>query len=104
MCSIAKNRTRIAAFIIAFMMLACVLCSVFLTAAEAGHDCSGEDCPICSVLELCERTGKRMRECGVAFFAVISMLSMLAEGFAGIREESVFMTQTPVSRKVRLNR
>lgn len=104
MCSIAKNRTRIAAFIIAFMMLACVLCSVFLEAAEADHDCSGEDCPICSVLELCERTGKRMRECGVTFFVVVCLLPMLAEGFAGICEESVFMAQTPVSRKVRLNR
>ena len=86
------------------MMLACVLCSVFLEAAEADHDCSGEDCPICSVLELCERTGKRMRECGVTFFVVVCLLPMLAEGFAGICEESVFMAQTPVSRKVRLNR
>ncbi len=104
MCNRANNRTRTLAFIIAFMMLACVLCSVFLEAAEADHDCSGEDCPICSVLELCGRTGKRMRECGVTFFVVICLLPMLAEGFAGICEESVFMAQTPVSRKVRLNR
>ncbi len=104
MCNRANNRTRTLAFIIAFLMLACVLCSFFLTAAEAGHDCSGEDCPICSVLELCERMGKRIRECGVAFFVIICLFPMLAEGFVSIREESGCMTQTPVSRKVRLNR
>ena len=49
------NRLRavLAADFIAFTVL-----SVFFAAAEAGHDCSGDDCPICFVIQLAEQNVK----------------------------------------------
>ena len=39
---------RVATGIMALMMLVVVLFSFFYIAVEAGHDCRGENCPICA--------------------------------------------------------
>ena len=38
------------------MLLVFVLFSAFCIAAEADHDCCGEDCPICACIQMCENT------------------------------------------------
>ena len=47
---------RIAAGIMGILMLFIVLFSAFYIAAEADHDCTGEDCPICACIQQCENT------------------------------------------------
>ena len=46
---------RISAGIAGVLMLVFVLFSVFFIAHEAHHDCTGEDCPVCAAIRLCER-------------------------------------------------
>ena len=47
---------RITAGVMGLMMLVLVLFSAFYIAAEADHDCSGEDCLICRCVRACENT------------------------------------------------
>lgn len=42
------NRLRA---VFAAVFIAFTVFSVFFAAAEAGHDCSGDDCPICFVIQ-----------------------------------------------------
>lgn len=49
------NRLRA---VLAAVFIAFTVFSVFFTAAEAGHDCSGDDCPICFVIQLAEQNVK----------------------------------------------
>ena len=47
---------RIASGIIGIMMLVIMLFSAFYIASEAVHDCSGEDCPVCTCIQLCKNS------------------------------------------------
>ncbi len=92
---------RIAAGILALALLAVVLFSAFYLAAEAEHDCAGEDCPICACIRQCESIlrglgdGTALRSAAVA--PVILVLIAAAFSAAAV------LRNTPVSGKVRLN-
>ncbi|MCR5746090.1 MAG: hypothetical protein K6G03_00095, partial [Lachnospiraceae bacterium] len=43
-----------AAVAVAIIILTAVIFSVFYTALETKHECSGEDCPVCAFLLQCE--------------------------------------------------
>lgn len=45
------NRLRA---VLTAVFIAFTVFSVFFVAAEAGHDCSGDDCPICFVIQVAE--------------------------------------------------
>ena len=47
-------RTKIFLGVLAAMLAGMLLSACFI-AAEADHDCSGEDCPVCVFLTLCEQ-------------------------------------------------
>ena len=49
------NRLRA---VLAAVFIAFTVFSVFFAAAEAGHDCSGDDCPICFVIQLAAQNVK----------------------------------------------
>lgn len=49
------NRLRA---VFAALFIAFTVFSVFFVAAEAGHDCSGDDCPICFVIQVAEQNVK----------------------------------------------
>lgn len=49
------NRLRA---VLAAVFIAFTVFSVFFVAAEAGHDCSGDDCPICFVIQVAEQNVK----------------------------------------------
>lgn len=92
---------RFAAGVMGLMMLVIALFSAFYIAAEAGHDCTGEDCPVCACVQQCEKT---LHGIGVPASAVLSFIIpilfilILAGLFsAGLPQGTL------VSRKVRLN-
>ena len=64
------KRNRRIALLFAMTLVFAVLFSVVFVVAEANHDCSGEDCPICCQMTVCENT---LRAAGfaaaVVFFA-----------------------------------
>ena len=96
-----SNAKRIAAGIIGLMMLVIFLFSAFYIAAEADHDCCGENCPICTCLRECENT---LRGVGTG---TTSQLSVILPILFALFIAALFVTAipqgTPVFRKVRLN-
>lgn len=87
--------------IIALMMLAIALLSALFIAVEADHDCTGEDCPICVCIEQCEQT---LRQIGGGMAAgIVSVLPAAAFLFIAVYYFIAFLSETLVSKKVRLN-
>ena len=92
---------RIAAALLGLLLLSLLLCSAFYVAAEAEHDCTGEDCPVCLSLEHC---ASLLRQLGSgARIQSAASLSVLTVFLAALVLASVGLTETPVTRKVRLN-
>ncbi len=92
---------RISAGILVLTMLVVVLFSAFCIAAEAGHECSGEDCPICATIHQCEKTLRGFGD-GTASrtaFPVPMIPILLAAAFA----VPAVCQDTLISGKVRLN-
>ena len=91
---------RVAAGIAGFLMLVFVLLTVFFIAHEAHHDCTGEDCPVCAAIRLCEGVLRFAGAGGAPRFSFLPVLLVLTaapfvlHGIARI---------TPVSFKVRMN-
>ena len=49
------NRTishRLSSFLLAAVLLLCVLAATAVVLMETGHECSGEDCPVCHFVQL----------------------------------------------------
>ena len=84
------------------MMLVIVLLSVFYIAAEAEHECCGEDCPVCACIQQCEATlrciGDGSAEQPDADAPVVFIL------FVSVFVSAAVFQDTLVSRKVRLNK
>lgn len=95
-----KNK-KIAAGIMAFLMLFLVLFSTFFIVIEADHDCTGEDCPICACIAQCENTLHQIGY-GIAVqtAVIIPVLFMLILAFLFAAD---VLQETLVSKKVRLN-
>ncbi len=95
------QQKRFTAGIMALMMLVIVLFSVSFIAAEADHDCRGDDCPICACIRLCENSLEQIGSGAVAqaAFIIPAILFCISILFS----VCVCRQKTPVSRKVRLN-
>ncbi len=92
---------RISAGIMGILMLFIMLFSAFYIAAEADHDCAGEDCPICACIAQCENILHQIGD-GIASCAavIISIVFLFVSVFLFA---TLFPQETLVSRKVRLN-
>ena len=55
-----SSHKKIVAGIAAFAVLFIVLFSSFYICAEADHHCSGEDCPVCACIQICENVIRQM--------------------------------------------
>ena len=66
------KKKRIISLAVAVAVLFVMLCSAVFVAAEANHDCVGENCPICYQISVCENTLKNLSlaVCAVVFAAV----------------------------------
>lgn len=69
-----EKKKRIAAIILAVTVMFVMLGSAFFIAAEADHDCVGENCPICYQLNVCRNTLKSLSlaVCAAVFFAAFT--------------------------------
>ena len=96
------NRRRVSALILCVGLVLILAVSTAFIAHEADHDCCGEECPVCRMIAL-----------HVGLLRTLSLLALILFSFhALLRERSfryrrnnagLFTTETPVSRKVRLN-
>lgn len=97
---ILKNKGIVAGAMV-LMMLAVMLFSAFYIAAETGHDCTGEACPICACIRQCESALHQISGgTSVQSTAVVLPLIMLIWTFPFVPG---FSPETLVSRKVRLD-
>lgn len=87
--------------IIAVMVFFSVILSCLFISEEIIHDCSGEDCPICAILELCDNTLRRTSGATYLYMAMLlpSVFCVLLI-FTGFNERT---GNTLVSYKVRMN-
>ncbi len=91
-----------AAGILGLFMLFVFLFSWGYIAAEAEHDCSGEECEICLCIEQCLTVLNRIGE-GTAFFSVSPSVAALLLILVIFITHPEILRFTPVSNKVRLN-
>lgn len=96
-----SNCKRITVGIICMMILVVVLFSAFYIAAEADHDCGGDDCPICACIQQCELILNQFTNGVMAQAAAAVAVSLLV--LAAAITAYTFIQATPVSRKVQLN-
>ena len=88
--------------LLAVLVFVCTLSSVFFTAHERFHACSGEDCPVCLVMQLSEQNLKLLS-------LLLLFCAAAAAAVFGCRRErltavpAVCRADTLVSRKIRLN-
>ena len=96
-----RSKKMAALLLCAFFALA-VLVSSALIIHEAGHDCAGEDCPICRAVAA---AGTYLRFSGVLLAALALMLGLADAGLIrrGFRGISMPSPRTPVHLKIRLN-
>ena len=68
------KKKRIISLVVAVAVFFVMLYSVLYIAAEANHDCVGENCPICYHISVCENTLKNLSlaVCAVAFAAAFT--------------------------------
>lgn len=99
--SFVSKNVRVAACIMAFMVLFIVLFSSSYIAGHVHHHCTGEDCPVCACIHQCESMIRNMGD-GVAVFTAVVLPILVAFASASM-PDLAFLWGTPVSRKVRLN-
>lgn len=94
-----KHRLFAAALALAVVIV--MLFSVLFVAAEAEHDCAGEDCAICVQLAMCENA--------LRVSALTAVLAALAAAVPGVlsllctHTPGMVSSVTPVSLKVKLS-
>lgn len=87
--------------ILAAVLLAVVLVSSFYIAGEAGHDCEGENCPVCETIRQCEAV---LRQAGLGvILAASTVVPAVWIVLSGSLCPHNPVQETLVSMKVRLN-
>lgn len=73
------KKTRILALLAAVIVCSVMLFSSVFVVTNAGHDCTGEDCPICDQIHTCENTLKTLSNAApVIALAIVFTYSFLA--------------------------
>lgn len=78
------KRNRVLTVLFAAMVLFVMLFSEFYIAVEADHDCTGEDCPVCCQITICENTLKSVGQAVIAvtLAAFVCVLMIFLPSFA----------------------
>lgn len=97
----SSDSGKITAIFLILVVLLFLLVSTYFIAYEADHECTGEDCPVCALLQISENSLRQLGS-GVPAAAAASSLFVLILVMQIFTDESVALP-TPVSRKTRLN-
>ena len=94
-------KSRIAVFLSSLLLLVTMLSAVLLIAAEAEHDCTGDDCPICACIRQCETCLSVLSGGCTGAFSFIAFGTFVI--FIAKAAKDTFKSTTLVTQKVRLN-
>ena len=92
---------RVTAGIMGFLLLGILLFSTIYIAVESHHECEGESCPICFIIEQCENTLQQIRSAIKVHLPIL--LATVAVLFTFGFNTLVICKETPVSRKIQMN-
>ena len=93
-----SKHTRRTALCLALILALMILISAAVTAAEAGHECSGEDCPICIFAAAIRSL--TVTASAAAVFALLFFRTSSPIRTAFSTDAVIF--DTPVTKKVKL--
>ena len=96
------NRRRVAALLLCIVFVFALAVSSAFIAHEAGHDCAGNDCPICRMIAV---SMDLLRAAGIAVLMLLALFFVLQKK-AALREWQRLClpaSGTLVSWKIRLN-
>ncbi len=82
-------------------VIAMILASLLFVAAEAHHDCCGEDCRICAAIMICDRALRRIG--GQPGVVAVLLAAVLLSGLLPSVGRQTASVATPVSEGVRIN-
>ena len=96
------NRKRITALLLCIGLVFALAVSSAFIAHEAGHDCTGDDCPICQMVSVSETL---LRTIGLAVLMLLALFALPRGRFAHreCRRLCLPAFGTLVSWKIRLN-
>lgn len=97
-----RGQKRIGAGLLCVIFVLAMLASSAFIIHEAGHDCTGEDCPICQAIIM---NSQLLRLIGAVILLLASLLGILRtkHAWADTLRFSVPVSGTLVSWKIRLN-
>lgn len=96
-----SKKCRVVAILIAAAVLFVMLSSACYIAVEADHDCTGEDCPICYQINICENTLKSLGQ-AVASVTLAVFIGIFAASLPSFEKRQA-VHKTLVSLKVKLS-
>ena len=91
---------RVTLMVIAAFVLAAVTAPFFVMAHESDHDCTGDNCPVCALISICENTLEALGGAMIPAAAVLVCLSSAVYAVSSSRVTEFI--ETPVSLKVKL--
>ena len=96
------NRKRVGALLMCLGMVLFLFVSSTFIAHEVGHDCSGEDCPICQMIAIHVIL---LRTLGFALLIALALFALrqVRSTRHGQRQQRLPASGTLVSWKIRLN-
>ena len=92
------NKRRFCAVLLAALIVFAMAASLLFIAHEAGHRCTGNDCPICEAIALC---GNALKTLSAAFVALAALLPACVIALFVFAFRRTANAETPVSLKVR---
>ena len=94
------KRQKKAVILICMAFLFVMLASFFYIAKEENHNCTGEDCPICYEISVCQETVRKLTF-ACAVFAAILLLSVCI--VLPVAQSRPAVCHTLISLKVKLS-
>ncbi len=96
------NRRRVTALLLCIGLVFALAVSSAFIAHEAGHDCTGDDCPICQMIAV---NVNLLRAIGLAVLLLLALFALLRGRFAHRDRQRLRLSAsgTLVSWKIRLN-
>ena len=95
-----KNNRKVAILLVALVSFFVVF-SAFFVVREADHSCSGDSCPICYQMSVCESTTKSIAGAGV--IAAIAMAFALVLFIQLFYDTYIERKQSLFARRVKLS-
>ena len=94
------SRSRFIALALCACLLLALSASFLLVLHEAGHDCSGENCPVCRLVSSCIRS---LRSLALSLLLAFFLPSLTQAGAFRQEPGPLCAPATPVQWKVRMN-